>query len=545
MSEIATPDNTLAVQWVFGALVVVMYAWNRFRNPTPTRSTTTFCRYWSAAFGYVVAMLALYVLLGGGIVSFDLRALAPLIGEIPGKVASLPGPLLSALVLTSLLPHLPVLARIDESIKQWFRDVGNIPTEVRLLGTHLAAAHYQHKAHEHATPALVAAFSQYGGEAQWLAEPADSLKLRWARCVSLLAQLEQWADERGYARYMKESEADLVALRARTTGLSLTARTLTELDGHNGSESLPKLRKSVDGEVTSLWRALCCFAAGGVLNKAWSDKQRRVALARLGFSGLPQETHPLTPNDIVLVAGLVFIAMLFIPLMVRRFFDPELLQVQWRVLITVPIVYAIAIVAAIYPKSVWQQARRSASGQRPFAAYAASGVVAACAAFIVGLLFRFAFDSYGNVFQALSTPGAFAKAWSTSLERWPWLLMTLFATISIAWAADDYQPSHAEAPPWLRWAEAAALAAVFVLSEALVVELLVSNAKAAAALLAEDSERRRILLGTAAALTERLPIMLMTGGVIGACIGFLVPSLYRARAQPRPLVHPGATPQPA
>jgi hypothetical protein len=199
-------------------------------------------------------------------------------------------------------------------------------------------------------------------------------------------------------------------------------------------------------------------------------------------------------------------------------------------------------VAAIYPKSVWPQARRSSSGQRPFAAYGASAVVAALAAFVVGLLFRFAFESHGNVFQALSTPGAFAKAWSTSLERWPWLLMTVFATISIAWAADDYQPGHVPAPWWLRWAEAAALAAVFVVSEWRVVELLISNALAIAE---TDSHRRQSMLAAAAALTERLPVMLITGAVIGACIGFLVPSLYRARGQPRAAAHHTAAPQPA
>ena len=73
-----------------------------------------------------------------------------------------------------------------------------------------------------------------------------------------------------------------------------------------------------------------------------------------------------------------------------------------RVLVMVPIIYAIAIVSAIYPKSLFPFASRQLGGHRPVAAYALSGLVAAVAAFVVSLLFRFAFDAEGNVFQALA-----------------------------------------------------------------------------------------------------------------------------------------------
>jgi hypothetical protein len=526
-----TTDNTLAVQWAFGALVVLLYAWDRFRKPVPTRSTTTFWRYWSAGVGYVVAMLALFVLLGGGIVSFDIQALAPVIGQIPDNISALPGPLLSALVLTSLLPHMPVLARIDDAIKQWFWDVGNIPSEVRMLGTQLAAARYVYKAHEHSPQGALAAFVAFGADLQWLAEPDGSLKMRWAQCVALIAQLEQWEGERGYARYLEQNKGELKKLRSRLEGLSqwLNARTLTELDGNSGSASVARLRKTVDDDIASLWRDLCGFAASGVLNETWNDKQRRAALTRLGFAALPHEANRLDSHDIVLVVGLVFIAMLFIPLAMRRFFVPDMLPVNVRVLVMVPIVYAIAIVAAIYPKSVWSFASRSAGGPRPYAGYAISGVIAAVAAFVVSVLFRFAFDSDGNVLQTLSAPGAFGKAWAASIERWPWLLMTFFAAISIAWAADDYSPAHVEVPGWLRWAEAGALASVFAAVQWLVLELLVAAA---------PPERAQQLI-------DAQPRMLITACVVGACLGFLVPSLYRAKTPRRHTKHAAPQPLPA
>jgi len=103
MGNHGSPDGALMVQWFFGGLVVVFYAVHRFneprQDPRPARSTTTFWRYWSACGGYVLAMLGLFIVLGGGLGSIDPRILMPLIdpSPVPADARSLPGPLLSAL----------------------------------------------------------------------------------------------------------------------------------------------------------------------------------------------------------------------------------------------------------------------------------------------------------------------------------------------------------------------------------------------------------------------------------------------------------------
>ena len=152
MGTTGSPDGALMVQWFFGGLVVVFYAVHRFneprQDPRPARSTTTFWRYWSACGGYVVAMLGLFIVLGGGIGAIDPRILMPLIdpSPVPADARALPGPLLSALLLTSLLPHFPGLGKIDASVKRWFQDVGNIPWEVRELSRFLRDSAYAPRA---------------------------------------------------------------------------------------------------------------------------------------------------------------------------------------------------------------------------------------------------------------------------------------------------------------------------------------------------------------------------------------------------------------
>jgi len=83
---------------------------------------------------------------------------------------------------------------------------------------------------------------------------------------------------------------------------------------------------------------------------------------------------------------------------------------------------------ALYPKSAWAFADVQRVGHRPYAAYLLSGVMAAGAAFMISLLFRYLFEDAGNLLVALSEPGRFDKAFITTLERWPWLLMTALNT---------------------------------------------------------------------------------------------------------------------
>src|SRR5215467_10327239 len=104
---------TDATQWAFGAFIVIFHAHDRFKIPRPMRATTTFWRYWSAWCGYLVATTGVFMLLGGAFGAFDPKTLLDLLGVEGLSFDQLPGPLLSALLLTSLLPHAPVLGKID------------------------------------------------------------------------------------------------------------------------------------------------------------------------------------------------------------------------------------------------------------------------------------------------------------------------------------------------------------------------------------------------------------------------------------------------
>jgi len=515
-----------STQWAFGAILVVLYAADRFNAgrfwiPRPMRATTTFWRYWSAWCGYIVAMTGLFMFLGGAFTAIEPKTILAFLGieNISIDEGTLPGPLLSALMLTSLLPHAPVLGKIDNSVKEWFRRVGNIPFEVRELSARLIAATY-----DPPTPVLDAlrpTLATFGVDAAWLRDSPSTIRQPWAQVVTLFAQVQRWEGARGYTHYFDDNKTVLIELRAKLESMAemLQPVVLAELDAGHDSPFVARIRRRIASELGDLRKTLCDLVSGGVLSEGRNYSQRLAALTRLGFTGLPALRAPLSANDIVLVMGLVFLAVVFIPLMARRFFEPTPLEAQIRLFILIPVIYAIAVVAAIYPKSAWRFARRDVGGGRPVAAYAASAVLAVAAAFVVSLLLRFAFDANGNVFQALATPDAFARAWTKSLERWPWHFMTFFMTVAIAWMADDWLRQSAE-PGWLRWVEAVVMCAICAALQWTVVQLF----------LAAGSETTATL-EMLAALQERLPVTLATAAAIGAAIGWFVPHTYRSRGR--------------
>jgi hypothetical protein len=270
--------------------------------------------------------------------------------------------------------------------------------------------------------------------------------------------------------------------------------------------------------VDQLHEAVSDFVASGVLDREWNLTQRNTALANMGFNGLPDARGSLSLHEVALVAGLIFLAMLLALLIARRFFDPTPLQPSLRVLVMVPIIYAVAIVTALYPKAAWEFADIARVGHRPYAAYLLSGAIAAVAAFGISLLFRYLFEDAGNLLVALSEQGRFEKAFTVTAERWPWLMMTVMTTVAIAFAADNRATDPGSTPARLRIVEALALAACFALFQWIVVQLLAQVTT----------------LGAGWYRAE--PRLVLTAAAIGACIGYLVPHLHRKRLRAEPVL---------
>jgi hypothetical protein len=176
---------------------------------------------------------------------------------------------------------------------------------------------------------------------------------------------------------------------------------------------------------------------------------------------------------------------------------------------------------------MWRAADIQHNRSRPFGAYVLSGIVAAVVAFFIAVAFKYVFVTPDKFIA----PDHFRTVLTDTAMKWPWTLMTLGATVSITWAADDHATDPGHEPGWLRWAEAFALAAIFCALQWYVCELLVGQG------FKEYHDRQLQFL--------------LTSTIIGGCIGFLVPHLYRkgnaeARAaqEPKPALQPSQAARP-
>jgi hypothetical protein len=501
-------DSGLILQWCIGILVVCLYSHDRFEKPSSVRWTTTFARYWFARTGYMAALIVLYLLLAGFFTDAQpfIQFFLPQSGTpgAPQMPDALPAPLFAALLLTSLLPHIPLLNNIDEGVKRLFQRIGNIPQEVRVLGSQLEKTRLVLPAAGRGY--LVESMRELGIEEGWLDRPEYSLTHKWARIGLLYGTTRQWEGDVSFVHYVKQREQTFADISRRIEGVRKSSR--TNRNGIVEDELAPVAEafRNLSKELNEIHRDLCDLVAGGLLQVGRSPKQRQARLDELGFTVSEKQLRsPMSIHHIFLVGGAIFLIMLFASLIFQQFINPGPLNLQMRVLFLVPIIYCVSIMIAIFPKSAWEFANIQLAGQRPVMGYAASGAMAAAAAFIIQLVFRFV--QGGNLLAIFSTPGRFTAALQTNLERWPWYFMTFFTTVAIAWAADNYYAAKEE-PKWLRAAETLGLGLVFGLLQWIALELFE-------------------LLPNASRWDGKEVRMIATSTLVGAFIGFFVPFYYR------------------
>src|ERR1700722_17094276 len=106
------------------ALIILVYAWDRFNTPSSNRSSTRRALFWQACIGSLAPSLALFPIL------------TALVGQqgwadLLGLQQKLPAPLVATLAMTTLLPHVPFVSQLDQWLLGFFLDCAAIPAEAR------------------------------------------------------------------------------------------------------------------------------------------------------------------------------------------------------------------------------------------------------------------------------------------------------------------------------------------------------------------------------------------------------------------------------
>jgi hypothetical protein len=495
-------NTTNLAQWFIGGLVVLIYAYNRFESPLSMRPTTTFVRYWVALCCYIGSMLMLFVLLGGAFSdSSGPLALLTYGSTVPKGAEKLAGPLYSALILTALLPHFPVLKNIDEWVKQEFQRIGNIPFEVRQLSARLQqeqlSVDFRHY------PRLREQLHDKGVDAAWSSQKPDTPRVLWGRIATLRLIVGTWSQLDGYVRYLDEHREMLAAIDEQYDALELAlkdTRMLTELGRKSPDAPAASHVRQVRRDLAALNKDLCDFVAGGVLQCEWSRADRTGRLKEMGFVNVEDLPRPLGANEIAIVAGLVLLVVNGVAFTYSLYAELESqtgadLKATFKLSVMLSLIYAAAVVIALYPKAIWRFADIRRTTARPFAAYVVSGLVAVACGFLISVTFRYLLVPLDE----FNEPGHFYNV--IHKTEWPWFIMTMGITMAIACVTDDWALEPGKEPGWLRWAEAVGLAAFFSALQWYVAYML--------------------------GRTDSLFRFLLTSAILGAAIGFFVPHRYR------------------
>ncbi len=465
--------------WIVGGLLVLVYARGRFRTPKTNVGTTTYYRFTLAAWSYYATAFLLFFFLSNVLREApDFARAFGLSAEVAGEgFESLSSPLLAALLMTVMLPNIAVLSRVDEWLLRRFRDIGNIPWEIRKWRDQLVANEPEipPQARQDMLKAL-------GHDPRFLPFtpdnlnfiPGDTPSYHLTKVMYLMGVLDELRDrDHGeYARVLEEFSEDYVAIKAQferalvagARCLEVTAKAeegarAEEREGAS-SQAVAECKLHFRERCDELYREMCLLLARAVLYKERTQRGRVATLERYGFSvsedgGAPS---PLDANQILGISSIVFLILGLGAIAIGMRGTPQ--EVMFRS-IMISAIFGAAVVCALWPKS-WAIATHTGGRSRPMVSYLLSGILAAACAAGISVLFKsIAMNSTLEAVRNLAI-------------SYPWFLMSFATAFGLAGLADNWGGKSEREPIWGRYAEGVALAAGLTLTFLLVRAMLMA-----------------------------------------------------------------------
>ena len=428
-----------------GTVFVVVNSMVRFNTPSTNRSSTTAVRYFISLFLYCTVAVATYLI----VVEGSAHTLESLIATAPPGVLKDTalknfadpgaGPLVAALLLTVLLPNIPLLSLIDRWIFTQFQAIAAIPFEVRRLSAELRRRGFRVSLdlQEQTRRRL----EEEGFDDQDIRfEPGAAPAQVWSTVTALFLRVEEWETDHRTAAYIEEFGDTLKALRTRRQGLVPKARICLKLvrdsagvtDTERSSEAVKRYAIDFSEQVTLLKDDLIDFVSRGILHSEITDTGRNRRLSAIGFT--PERIlEVLTLNQMMALFCLIG-ALLIAPQVVlanQASSQPLSHGAQIVRIIMIALIYSAAVACAVLPKEEWSIARRQPpTMERPVVFYVLAGLMAVGISQAIGLVF--------NCLLEMSLTRGLERSGLT----YPWSLLTFVTALGTAFLVDDIESSR-------------------------------------------------------------------------------------------------------
>jgi hypothetical protein len=495
LDQFFTAIHLDAAHLVAGVLTA-FYAGNRFATPRTVRSETTRFQYYSSYVFYVVSCIGLLMFLSW--ILAHKPALLNILyspGPIPENLKGLDAPLVAALLLTTLLPSVPVLRDIDSAMLRFFHRLGAIPLGAVRWAQRMKMAQLTISGN------VVADTKLYISNSTLLPDSLaaqlqpditlDNARFRFTRCLTLYVALSNLSGWAGYSADFPEEhtafEKKMSSFFAQSVAFFTLTTQLVQRQLEPATDPVDQFRSySLDA-----YEDIRLMLARVLLYSCNSDAEVADQLAKIGFS--IQRPSPIRLPLNLLSFDFAGVVVLFV--MVAVFLADGDLGKALAIGMLVAINQSIAAVCALAPKQLWNFADYRSAKERPTLSYLISG---ACTLTITLPI------SFGFYLLRVHVPFDVQPV-LPFVDQSKWLLLPTVLSIALAFACDDAIEADHELW-WLKWVESAGLAALMGLLGTLVMRWLSENQHAV----------QHLLL---------IPSLL--NATIGALFGATIPYWYR------------------
>ncbi len=495
LDQFFTAIHLDAAHLVAGVLTA-FYAGNRFATPRTLRSETTRFQYYSSYVTYVISCIGLLMFL-----SWILAHKPALLGilyspsPIPEELKGLDAPLVAALVLTTLLPSVPVLRDIDSALLRFFHRMGAIP-----LGA-VRWAQRMNMTQLTISEKLVADTKLYIANSTLLPDSLaaqlqpdfnlDSVRFRFTRCLALYVALNNLPGWTGYSADFPEERAafekKMSSLFAQSVAFFTLTTQLVQRQLEPAADSVDQFRSY----ALDAYEDIRLMLARVLLYSCNSDAEVAHQLTKIGFAIQRPSLIRLPLNLLSFdFAGVVVLFVITTVSLADGDFGRAL-----AIGMLVAINQSIAAVCALAPKQLWNFADYRSARERPTLSYLISGACTLTITLPISFGFYLLRVHFPLDVHPLLPFAAQAK----------WLLLPTVLSIALAFACDDTIEADHELW-WLKWVESAGLAALMGLSGFFVMHWLSVN----------QPTTQHLLL---------IPSLLSAS--IGALFGATIPHWYR------------------
>lgn len=498
-------ENTIVM--ILGGILVLVNAFERFNTPPSNRATTTAARYYTAASVYLMIYLLAYFLL---LYYQDLlNLLLKLLNQEPFD-KSLPAGVVGAILLSSILPKIPGFSAIDQKLRKSFQNLAAVPIQALRLSREIYEApfsvptEFRQRVRDH--------LAGLGfNEADVVFEPQESAQSLWLKNAILLLQLKDWNEQASFSEFCKERNEQLKRLTERyqkLTGMAQNCFNLVrEVDGRDAGHPMEipvkKFYANFKEQADDLFRELCQLTSQGILKCRLTRGSRYRSLKEMGFTlGEGARAAAVSIHQFLLLFGLLMVLLSINFIIVFPTWDKGEKALLMSFMIVS--VYSAAVLCAVLLKDKLPGFQRSPGQFPPCGAYLVTGLAAVAASILICLFFK-------TLIFFKAVPGlseAFILAWREfKLESYPWMFQA-FSTAIIISVLIDYPPPRGVPEKHWRFAEGAIQGGLTAAS-ALFVRWWLS-----------------VILPWDAALPN-LTAVCAVSALVGAVLGFIVPSWYR------------------